>query len=148
MILDILENASRYADLNTRFRAAFDFLRRTGLDSLPVGRVEIDGPLYAMVAKGPGRAPMDALIETHDRYIDIHYILSGSETIGWKARAELGPATEAPDPRRDVTFYPDKPVAWTTLSPGMIAIHFPEDAHMPMLSGSDIHKVVVKVPMD
>lgn len=148
MILDILANADRYADLNTRFRAAFDFLRRTGLDSLPVGRAEIDGSLYATVANGPGRSPVDALIETHDRYIDIHYLITGSETIGWKARADLGQAAETPDPRGDVTFYPDKPVAWTTLSPGMIAVYFPEDAHMPMLSGGNIHKVVVKIPVD
>jgi YhcH/YjgK/YiaL family protein len=151
MILDILDNADLYATLNTRFPEAFAFLRRADLSSLPVGRVDIDGPLYAMVAKGPGRAPMDALMETHDAYIDIHYLLGGSETIGWKARADLGPADEtngADDPRSDVTFYKDKPIAWTSLSPGMFAIDFPADAHMPMLSGGEIHKVVVKVPLD
>jgi len=147
MILDTLAHADRYAALNPRFQAAFDFLRRTDLAALPVGRVDIDGPLYAMVAKGPGRTPMDALMETHDRYIDIHHVLSGCETIGWKARTDLGPTTEEPDPRTDVAFYRDKPEAWTTLAPGMIAIHFPEDAHMPMLSGGEIHKVVVKVPV-
>ncbi|WP_285906314.1 YhcH/YjgK/YiaL family protein [Pseudodesulfovibrio pelocollis] len=148
MILDILAHAEQYAALNSRFQAAFDFLRRADLAALPVGRVEIDGPLHAMVAKGPGRAPMDALMETHDRHIDVHYVLDGCETIGWKARPDLGPAAENPDPRSDAAFYSDKPVAWTTLSPGMIAIHFPEDAHMPMLSGGEVHKVVVKVPVE
>jgi YhcH/YjgK/YiaL family protein len=147
MILDILAHADRYADLNPHFRAAFAFLRRADLHTLPVGRVDIDGPLHAMVARGPGRAPMDALMEIHDGYIDVHYVLSGCETIGWKARPDLGQAAENPDPRADVAFYHDKPVAWTTLSPGMIAVHFPEDAHMPMLSGGEVHKVVVKVPV-
>nr|WP_155932338.1 YhcH/YjgK/YiaL family protein [Pseudodesulfovibrio alkaliphilus] len=146
--MDTLANADRYAALNPRFRAAFDFLRRSDLSALPLGRVDIDGPLYAMIAKGSGRTPMEALMETHDHYIDIHHVLSGCETIGWKARPDLGPATAETDTRTDVAFYHDKPEAWTTVSPGMIAIHFPEDAHMPMLSGGEVHKVVVKVPVE
>jgi YhcH/YjgK/YiaL family protein len=149
MILDILDNADRYVELNTRFQAAMNFLRRSDLGELPTGRMEIDGNgLYAVVIKGPGRSPMDALIETHDRYIDIQYLISGDETIGWKARRDLGEPTDATDPRNDVTFYPDKPVSWTALTPGMMGIYFPEDAHMPMLTGGEVHKVVVKVALD
>jgi YhcH/YjgK/YiaL family protein len=109
MILDVLDNADRYADLNPRFAAAFAFLRRQDLSELPVGRIDLADGLYAVVAKGPGRKPEDALIETHDQYIDLAYVISGTDVIGWKARRDLGPAIEAPDPRADVAFYRTSP---------------------------------------
>jgi YhcH/YjgK/YiaL family protein len=145
MILDVLDNADRYADLNPRFAAAFAFLRRQDLSELPVGRIDLADGLYAVVAKGPGRKPEDALIETHDQYIDLAYVISGTDVIGWKARRDLGPAIEAPDPRADVAFYEDKPTHWAEVRPGMIAAYFPEDAHMPMISDGDIHKIIMKV---
>jgi YhcH/YjgK/YiaL family protein len=145
MILDILENAERYETLNPRFPAAFAFLRRADLAELPAGRVDLEDGLYAMVAKGPGRNPEDALIETHDHYIDLAYVIAGTDSIGWKARRDLGPAVEAPDPRADVAFYQDKPTHWAEVAPGMIAAYFPEDAHMPMISDGEIHKIIMKV---
>jgi YhcH/YjgK/YiaL family protein len=145
MILDVLDNADRYADLNPRFAAAFAFLRRQDLAELPVGRIDLADGLYAVVAKGPGRKPEDALIETHDQYIDLAYVISGTDVIGWKARRDLGPAVEAPDPRTDVAFYEDTPTHWAEVRPGMIAAYFPEDAHMPMISDGEIHKIIMKV---
>lgn len=145
MILDILDNADRYAGLNPHFPAAFAFLRRADLADLPAGRIDLEDGLYAIVAKGPGRRPADALIETHDRYIDLAYVISGTDSIGWKARRDLDPAVEAPDPRSDVAFYPDRPTHWTDVAPGMIAAYFPEDAHMPMISTGEIHKIIMKV---
>ncbi|EGB13244.1 Conserved hypothetical protein CHP00022 [Pseudodesulfovibrio mercurii] len=145
MILDVLDNADRYAALNPRFPAAFAFLRRPDLADLPVGRIDLEDGLYAVVAKGPGRSPGDALIETHDLYIDLAYVIAGTDRIGWKARRDLGPAAEAPDPRADVAFYADPPTHWTDVAPGMIAAYFPEDAHMPMISDNEIHKIIMKV---
>ena len=146
MILDRLENADAYASLNPHFSAAFEFLRRPDLAALAEGRHEVAGDaVYAVVAKGTGRTPEEALLETHDLYIDIQFVLEGTDTIGWKARKNLGPATEAPDPRNDVTFYADAPTAWTSVGPGEFGIYFPEDGHMPMISDGHLHKVIMKV---
>jgi len=145
MILDILENADLYAGLNPRFPAAFAFLRRPDLAELPLGRMNLEDGLYAVVAKGPGRKAEDALIETHDHYIDLAYVIDGTDNIGWKARRDLGPSVEASDPRNDVAFYADAPTHWAEVLPGMIAVYFPEDAHMPMISDGEIHKIIMKV---
>jgi len=146
MILDILENASAYEDLNPHFAAAFEFLRDADLPDFLKGRREIDGDnMYAVIAKDSGKKPEDALLETHDKYIDIQYVISGTDTMGWKARKDLGTETDASDPRNDVAFYTDEPDAWTAVKPGMFAIFFPEDAHMPMISDGELHKVIVKV---
>lgn len=146
MILDVLDNCDTYAGLNPHFATAFAFLRRPDLAELPEGRHEVDGNnVYAVVAKGAGRRPEDALIETHDASIDIQLVLDGTDRMGWKPRKALGPKTEASDPRKDVAFYKDSPMAWTKVTPGMFAIYFPEDAHMPMISDGGLHKVIMKV---
>ncbi|MBG0791697.1 MAG: YhcH/YjgK/YiaL family protein [Desulfovibrionaceae bacterium] len=146
MILDTLDNANAYAALNPHFKTAFAFLRRAELAELAEGRHEVDGDnVYAVVAKGRGRKPEDALIETHDRYIDIQYVLDGTDTMGFKPRRDLGPATDASDPRSDAAFYADAPTTWCAVTPGMLAIFFPEDGHLPMISDGELHKVIVKV---
>lgn len=145
MILDILDNSELYLPLNPNLAGAFEFLRRPGLTELEPGRHEVGADIYAMMAKGKGRKPEDALIETHDRYLDLQYVISGMDTMGWKPRRDLGPAVHAPDPRGDVAFYRDEPTVWTRVSPGMFIIFFPEDAHMPLISDGEIHKVIMKV---
>lgn len=146
MIVDNLENAQKYYALNPHFEKAFEALLRNDLTELKPGRFEIDGDnVYGVIAKGPGRPKSEGMIETHDKYIDIQFILSGTDTIGWKDRSELTAPNTASDTRNDVVFYDDKPSTWTSITPGMFGIYFPNDGHMPMISDGELHKVIVKV---
>ncbi len=146
MIIDTLENADKYICLNPRFATAFAVLRRTNLACFNEGRLEIDGDeVYAIVAKGPGRKPADAQLETHDKYIDIQYVIGGTDTIGWKSRQKMGEPTDNSDPQNDVAFYDDEPSVWSAVGPGMFGIYFPEDGHMPMISDDELHKIIIKV---
>lgn len=149
MIVDCLEQADRYIALNPHFATAFAMLRRSNIACLNEGRMEIDGDtVYAVVAKGKGRRREEALLETHDKYIDIQFVIAGTDTIGWKARKDLGLPTDASDPRKDVAFYEDAPTVWSAIGPGMFGIYFPEDGHMPMVSDDELHKVIVKVAVE
>jgi biofilm protein TabA len=146
MILDVLENAQRYCTLNEGFARAFEFLSRPDLKELPLGKYEIDGGrIYATVSKVAGRKKEDALLETHEKYIDIQLILAGTDTMGWKPRSLCNQPTRGYDQKTDMQFYADKPDAWLATESGAFAIFFPEDAHMPLISQEDIHKVVVKI---
>ena len=144
MILDHIDNADTYADIHPAFAEAFAVLRRDDLSQLPEGRFAIGDGLYGVVAKGPGRKPDQAQIETHDKYIDIQYVIDGVDTMGWKARNDLG-AAEKIDSDGDVAFYGDTPTVWTEAAPGMFAIYFPEDGHLPMIAEGSLHKVIIKV---
>jgi len=149
MIQDLLERAGDYEALHPGLAEAFAFLRRPDLAELAPGRHDIDGDrVYAMVARGAGRKAVDALLEVHDRYLDIQYVLTGVDDMGWKPRAECRRSATAYDPRADVAFFSDEPEAWLHLRPGRFAVFFPEDAHMPMVSDDTLHKVVVKVAVD
>jgi YhcH/YjgK/YiaL family protein len=148
MILDTLENAGRYHGLHRAFKQAFAFLMRRDLKDLPPGRHEIDGArVFALVSKGPGRKKQDAKIEVHEKHVDIQYILSGTDEMGWKPKSSCTAPAGPYDPEKDIRFFSDEPDAWVVVRPGAFAIFFPEDAHLPLVSAGEVHKVVVKVAL-
>ncbi|PKN53776.1 MAG: YhcH/YjgK/YiaL family protein [Deltaproteobacteria bacterium HGW-Deltaproteobacteria-13] len=146
MILDVLENAHRYPALNKGFAKAFDFLLRPDLKELPVGKYEIDSDrVYAIVSKQNGRRKEDALLETHEKYIDIQFVLAGTDDMGWKPKSLCKKPAGEYDHKNDEQIFMDEPDAWITTQSGAFVIFFPEDAHMPLISSGQIHKVVIKV---
>ena len=149
MILDVLENAYRYLALNKGFPKAMEFLLRPDLNELPVEKYEIAGDrVYAMVAKDPGRKKEDALLETHEKYIDIQLVLAGTDEMGWKTKSLCKHPTGEYDKESDIQFFADDPDAWLPVGRGFFVIFFPEDAHMPLISAGQLHKVVVKVAVE
>ena len=146
MILDVLENAHRYLTLNKGFARAFDFLLRPDLKELPVGKYEIDGEnIYAIVAKDAGSRKEDALLETHEKYIDIQLVLAGTDDMGWKPKSLCKKPAGKYDQKNDEQIFMDEPDAWLSTKSGAFAIFFPEDAHIPLISSGHLHKAVVKV---
>lgn len=146
MILDTIQNASRYLSLSGNFKDAFKFLQRTDLRELALGRHEINGEMiYASISRGPGRSRQEGRLETHVSYIDIQMVLTGTEEMGWKPRSTCEQPTGAYDERKDIQFFSDLPDTWFSMRPGQFVVFFPEDAHMPMISPDEIHKVVIKI---
>lgn len=146
MILDTIQNAARYSSLSGNFKDAFRFLQRTDLQELALGRHEInDDMVYASISRGPGRDRKDGRLETHVSYIDIQMVLTGTEEMGWKPRSTCEQPAGAYDERKDIQFFSDLPDTWFSVRPGQFVVFFPEDAHMPMISPDEIHKVVIKI---
>ncbi len=146
MVLDVLDNAQRYFVLNHRFKKAFEFLQRKDLSQLAVGKYPIEGDLiFAIIAKEKGREKTDALLELHQKYIDIQLVLGGEDSMGWKPKLHCQKPNCDYDDSKDLQFFNDKPDSWSTLKAGYFAIFFTEDAHMPLISSGNIHKIIVKV---
>ena len=146
MILDTLQNAARHAARHPDFAAAFGFLARADIAALPVGRAEVLGDrVFAIVGKDQGRGREKSPLEAHRKYIDIQYVVSGDEWIGWRdlgtcRESGLGYSTE-----KEIEFYTAAPETWFQVLPGSFAIFFPGDAHAPLAGTGPVHKVVVKV---
>ena len=149
MLIDNLQNADRYSRLHPGFVGAFAFLRRVDLDQLPSGRHEIDGErLYAIVSRDQGRGREKSLLETHRCYIDIQFVVSGEECIGWLPLSDCRRVSSPYDADNDLAFFFDRPATWLAVSPGNFAVFYPEDAHAPLAVQGPIHKVVVKVAVE
>lgn len=148
MIFEQLENLPQYLPLAKGFEKAFAFLVRPDLNLLTAGRHEIDGELvYAMVYRNVGRSREGARLETHREYIDIQLVLAGLDNIGWKSLVQCSRPDGGYIEQRDVQLYLDDPDIWLPVKPGMFAIFFPEDAHMPLISRELSDKIVVKVAL-
>ena len=146
MILDSLENSRRYASLHPGFARAFKFLQTGNRALLPGGRNTIDGDLlYASVSMGKGKGESGARLETHNKYIDIQFTVSGTDRIGWAPRSTCAPFSEGYDAARDLEFYSNQPESWSAVRKGYFAIFFPEDAHAPLATDDHVHKVVMKI---
>ncbi|CAN5430502.1 YhcH/YjgK/YiaL family protein [soil metagenome] len=147
MIVDNLENASRYYCLHPLFSQAFDFIKQTNLQSAETGKVEVSEGLKAIFSNAPGKTKENSLakFECHNGNIDIQLCISGKETIGWKPRGSCETENGNYNQEKDVQYYLDEPDMYFQLTDGQFAIFFPDDVHAPMIGDGDIKKLVMKV---
>jgi len=149
MITDSLMNAEMYYSLHKGFKSAFDFLKSQDLEKLPVGRYEIDGDsIFAMVQQPTLLAPENAKWEAHRKYIDIQYVVSGTEGIGYNNLNAMSEQTPY-DTERDIAFYTGEG-SIVTVHSGEFMLLYPQDAHMPLVNVSNcanVKKIVVKVKL-
>lgn len=149
MIIDYLDNADRYAPLHPGLAAGFAFLRRTNLADLPDGKHTLDGDrLFAIIARDEGRGREKSLLESHRRYLDIQYVISGEDCIGWRPLGDCRRVSTPYDAEQDLGFFYDRPDSWITVPAGAFTIFYPEDAHAPLATEGAIHKAVVKVVLN
>jgi len=146
IIIDKLNHAERYFKMHPAFEKAFTFLRRDDLAELPAERYEIDGDrLFCMISKGPGRSRSEAKLEAHRKYIDIQYVIAGTDEMGWKPTADCKMIDAEYDANKDIMFFKDQPDSWTEVPAGSFVIFSPQDAHAPLVSEGEIHKAVLKI---
>jgi len=146
MILDSLQNCTKYACVHPRFAKAFEFLLNNDLAALPLGKVELEGSdLVVNVVEITGKTVDQASMETHHNYIDIQVPVGKAETMGWKAASQLSQPTQVYDPEKDITFFADKATTMIVVQPMEFAIFFPEDGHQPGIAEDIYRKIIVKV---
>jgi YhcH/YjgK/YiaL family protein len=146
MILAELGQDTPYEALHPRFATAIEFLRSPDLVGIPDGRYEVEaGEVTAIVVRGTGKPRSEARLEAHRRFIDIQYVISGDEEMGWSPLSECFGVTEPYDDSNDIVFFSDRPQSWFRVPPGSFAIFFPPDAHAPLVSDGQVHKVIMKV---
>jgi biofilm protein TabA len=148
MILDHLSRAARYHQAAPGLTAAFEFLRTLDVAKLVDGRNPIDGDrLFAMLNRYRTKPHAQAVWESHRKYLDVQYVVSGSEWMGY-VPLDRAPAIKTPyDAVRDVQFYEPCSDGFV-MTAGQFAVFYPEDIHAPGLMAGravDVVKIVVKV---
>lgn len=148
MIIDSIQNASKYFSVHPLFEKAFQYINSQDLANLADGKFEIDGDnLKAIVSNKNGMTAEEstAKFECHNNYIDIQVCINGKETMGWKPRESCTAQKGDYNPEKDVVFYSDAPDMYFQLTNGQFAIFFPNDVHAPMIGEGPIKKLVIKV---
>lgn len=149
MILSTLDDARRYDAMHLRFPQAFDFLTSTSLENLDEGRHAIDGDdVFAIAWKGLGMGQSATVLECHRKYIDIQFVVSGWDLIGWRPLHHCQRVKQSYDEATDLAFYFDQPESWCRVPARSFAIFYPEDVHAPLGTNGALKKIVVKVKLD
>jgi len=147
MIIDKIENSKLYEGISQRIKEAFEYIRNTDLKNIKPGKYDIDGEnIFALISKYKTKAESEGKLEAHRKYIDVQYVISGEELMGFAPLGDqiiLEPYKE----ESDISFFKGEK-SLTKVSAGMFAIFFPEDVHMPGISTgkiSNVKKLVIKV---
>ena len=146
MIIDTIENLSKYVALNPLFADVVEFLKNNDLQTMEPGKYPIkDKNLFLNLQVAKQRTKDTAFLETHIELIDIQIPISAAETFGYTPLCDL-PDFEY-NAEKDITKYGDtKPQTYVTVNPGQIAIFFPRDGHAPCITdASEIKKAIFKV---
>jgi biofilm protein TabA len=128
---------------------AFEFLRTAGVEDKAPGRYAIDGDrIYATVVVDKTRSADTAQFEAHRKYLDIHYLVRGTELIG-SADATSLHEVKPYAPETEAALF-ERPAKYKRLilKPGEFVVFFPGQAHMPgcyVDKSAEIKKVVMKV---
>lgn len=149
MVLDTLENCNTYINLHKRAAVAFKFLKEKNLHELAEGTYEIDGKnCFAIVMSYTTKPKAEGFSESHYKYIDIQYVISGAEKIGVTTLKNQQP-TEI-DKEKDYIFYNCETEDFT-LPEGSFMVLFPQDIHQTGIeigSPKALKKVVLKLKIN
>lgn len=161
MIYDHISHQQLYRTVAPGLEKAFDYLLNFD-ESTPDGRYELEGEaLVAMVQTYDTQPAAEKRYESHERYLDVQYIVSGEEILYHTpvGRLEISiPYSQA----KDVMFFADPPAAtpeaaanaWENpallMRPGDFCVLYPQDGHKPGCTppGAQpctVRKIVMKV---
>ncbi|OOH90912.1 hypothetical protein BMT54_03695 [Pasteurellaceae bacterium 15-036681] len=129
---------------------ALEYLKNTDFDKVEVGRYQLKGDLiYVQVLDLETKPKAEIRPEVHRNYLDVQYLHSGKEKMGFAHDCGNNQIAMEYDPNRDIQLYQDAEYEGElTMQVGSFAVFFPEDVHRPAcIDGevSKIRKVVVKI---
>jgi biofilm protein TabA len=153
VIVSNLTYINRQVLITPAIKQGLDFLRRSDLESLQDGKIIISGErVFALIQRYETKPFSDELrFEYHRKFMDIQYVVSGEEVIGW-APAERMTITEPYSDEKDICFgrVSRKEITQVYLKEDQMVLLFPEDGHAPGLASgvpSQVMKIVVKVAL-
>ncbi|HOY72346.1 MAG TPA: YhcH/YjgK/YiaL family protein [Tenuifilaceae bacterium] len=147
MILSSLNEFGTYVNLHPLFSRIESALITMDFTH-PGERIYIEGDnLYATPSFSKAKAKEEALLEAHDRYIDVQVCLQGEEIMGWRNRSECLLPKEPYNEKDDITFFSDPPATFLKVPAYHFVIFYPADCHAPLIGTGLIKKVVFKVKL-
>lgn len=142
----------QYAAHKEWWNKAFAYLKNTDFVTLKPGRYAIDDDnVYAIVSETPlTKDPTKPTWEAHQKYYDIHFVVSGKEKIGITRLPQSAPDI-AYDPEKDIEFFNAGGEFFEANTKNFFIVS-PLEAHCPGVKPADYDgiekKVVVKVRAD
>ena len=145
MIYDKLEYAGQYRAL-PGLQKGLALLAETDFTSMEDGLYNVSDGLYFRIVTYRTHERSEVKPETHRDYIDIQYILSGTERVGYAPISDVKAPTES-YPEKDLYIYPFENMDEIPLRERFFMILFPHDVHAPGVHNGEektVRKVIIK----
>jgi len=130
---------------------AFNYLKTADLQSLEVGRHVIDSDnVFALVAEYLTKEEDEVLFETHRKYVDVQYLISGIELMSITHESNKVGILIPYDEEIDKEFLAVGESSHYVATPERFFIFFPPDLHRTDIKfneNSPVKKVVIKVKL-
>jgi YhcH/YjgK/YiaL family protein len=149
MVYDKIENATSYYGISPGVEKALRFLQETDLNALKEGKTPLDGDdVVVNCWKSTTQPYSTAKLETHDRFLDLHYLVDGKEDVFCGFVQDTSKLLEK-KPDIDCTFYEgfSRPLP---IGAHRFLLFFPTDTHAPGLNHGDKEsqinkKILIKI---
>lgn len=146
MIFDNIKNAKNYPE--ERIQKALTIMQDILKDGFPSENIVIDGDdFYIAPVTAMTKDYEECLLESHLKYIDVHYGVENCEVIYTTDVSDLEIAIEY-DPDRDIRFHKGEGLTKCKLLPNHFMVCYPQDAHMVCVKDGEIgefKKLVAKI---
>ncbi len=152
MIIDHIQNAELYFKLDKNIKKALKYLQNKNFKGMEPGNYEVDGDrIYAVVQEYQTLPQTKAKWESHEKYIDIQYMINGTERMGISRKKKMTLLHDY-NKTNDITIFRGDGDFFKLESEHFVIL-FRDDIHMPKVevesSGPEpIFKVVMKVQLE
>lgn len=135
-----------YKNLLPNLDIAIDFIKKTDLKTLPLGKTIITQDVFVNVMEYTATNQLDDFYEGHELYLDIHSTVSGEEKMSG-VMIENATLKGSFNKQDDIGMYNGNSEYECTIKQDMFLIVFPEDLHEPKIKINDdnIRKIIFKV---
>jgi YhcH/YjgK/YiaL family protein len=154
MIVGSLDEVVQQCNRSALLQKAFEYLMSTESTEISDGVVEVDGSnIYAIIQSYTSSVLSHTLrFEAHRKYIDIQFLVTGKEVLGWAHLSKLKTTIPYSD-NKDAVYGVVNPddVSLVHYCAGQAVVLFPSDAHAPGLADElpeSVKKIVMKVAVE
>lgn len=148
MLISSIKNYKNILKIFPQLDIVFDFLLNNISNKTVDGKYDITKDIYAVVANSQPKPKEEQLLEAHKKYIDLQYIITNTDNIGWKFLDKSFRIYKRYNKKNDISFYKTKPDIFFKLKKGEFVIFFPEDTHAPLCNLKKVKKCIVKIPKE
>lgn len=152
MIYDLLENIENYKGMSQNLDRAITYLLETDLETLPLGKTEIDGDrVFLQVMEADTHELADDGYELHRENMDIQIDIEGCEVISTALDGVSLIGEYRPDFQKAAVYGGSGKACRCVMGPGRFIICMAGEAHAPggcLGQPQRIKKCVVKVAQE
>lgn len=147
MIVGRITDLASSQAYSEKLQSIFELLKEVEFSQYSAGRHELANGLFFFVNEYETKEASDCFWEAHQKYLDFHFILEGTENIAVD-HIDNQQVIEVYNEEKDATFFQGNVKTLVTLNPGDVMVCFPEDSHMAGVIAKEkqsIRKIVMKV---